>query len=172
VSKNHDGCVRSYIHTSAAWYGGANVLRDGVEDEVMIGMYDPDGGTTGEFAVRWYKLSGKLTPKLEAYDDAWSALLQFQDVLAMMAELDGEDPSPAEFCRILEDAGVKDTTERESPYDKPKTSVQDQLVDALNAARSQVRLMANGLGKSASSAADASATLTKIDAALAAAETK
>lgn len=113
----HNGMIRGFYHLSEAWYADANLKnrRDGLIDEVMIGFYGPDGdqGTSGEFAVRWKMIGGKLTPKLEVYNDAWEALTHFYDLLAEMAS-DPENPTPAEFCELLKRLGLKDLTPRES----------------------------------------------------------
>ena len=110
--KKHDECKRGFTHLSAAWYGKA-CLADGEKvDEVMIGFYHPKGGTTGEFAIRWTHLGGKITPRLEAFDDAWHALYEFRDVLAKLAEHDSEDLPPADICALLVSCGVEDMTQR------------------------------------------------------------
>lgn len=121
--KKHDGCKRGFIHLSAAWYGKA-CLADGEEvDEVMIGFYHPKGGTTGEFAIRWTHLGGKITPRLEAFDDSWHALYEFRDVLAKLAEHDSQDPTPEVICALLVECGVKDMTQR---TERSKVVVQGQ----------------------------------------------
>jgi hypothetical protein len=108
--KDHSGCERGFHHVSKAWYG-ATALRDAVEaDEVMVGFYHPEGGTTGEFGVRWIPLDGDIVPKLEVFDDAWHALYQFQDLLKALAETDKENITPTQFCELLLSIGIKDLT--------------------------------------------------------------
>ena len=86
----HEGDVRQFRWLSQAWYGEANLGRQRrLVDEIMIGMYSPEGGTSGEFAIRWTDLGGKPVPMLCAFDDSWSALQHFGDVLAKLAEVDG-----------------------------------------------------------------------------------
>jgi hypothetical protein len=79
-------------------------------DDFMIGMYG--SGTTGEFSVVWTELGGKLTPQLRAYDDSWSALAKFRDLLDAMAEVDDQDITPAQFYEICMRLGIKDLTPR------------------------------------------------------------
>ena len=120
----HDGCERRYYHPSRAWYGEAHLRDADYVDEIMIGFYgiDPDGGTTGEFAIRWMKLGGKVTPFLCVYDDAWNTLWECRDVLERLAQIDGQDVEPDVIRQILEECGIRDATETESPYPtKPKT---------------------------------------------------
>ncbi len=120
----HDGLIRGFYHLAEAWYADANLKNryDGLIDEVMIGLYGPDGdqGTSGEFVVKWEHLGGKLTPRLCVYDDGWDALSHFSDLLAEMAKLDSESPSPLEFCELLKRVGIKDLTPRVSPVKEKK----------------------------------------------------
>ncbi len=113
--KDHEGDLKQYILTSETYYHWA---RDkGEVDEVMFGFYSPEGGTSGEMAVRWHQLeNGKPpVPRLECFNDGWHALYQFQNVLAAMAEVDREDITPYEFCALLEHCGFIDKTERVNP---------------------------------------------------------
>ena len=120
----HEGMIRGFYHLSEAGYADANLTNryDGLIDEVTIGFYGPDGdqGTSGEFAVKWKLLGGKLTPQLCVYDEAWDALTHFSDLLAEMAKLDKISPSPAEFCELLKRLGIKDLTPRASSVKEKK----------------------------------------------------
>ena len=111
--KTHEECKRGFTHLSASWYGKACLGHDEYVDQVMIGFYHHEGGTTGEFAIRWMSLSGNVTPRLEAFDDAWHALYEFRDVLARLAEHDGEDMPPEDVCALLVECGVEDMTQRQ-----------------------------------------------------------
>ncbi len=115
-SGKHEGCKRQFIQTGRAWYAESSLKNSGVTEEVMIGMYHPEGGTTGEFAVRWSELGGKNVPMLCVFDDAWDAILMFRDVLEAMASVDGQNVTPEVFCQLLVRCGVEDATPTESPY--------------------------------------------------------
>lgn len=118
-SKNkHEGCFRAFIILSEAYYGNAVRWHNTSIDEILIGMYDPKGGTTGEFFVRWVDVNGP-TPRLEAFNDSWSALQQFTDLLEWMATVDGQRVSPQEFAEKLRQLGIKDETVRINPYTPP-----------------------------------------------------
>jgi len=108
--KDHTGCKRGFTQLSKAWYGPANLERSTNVDEMSIGFYHPEGGTTGEFQIVWEELAGKITPRLMAYDDGWNALFNFGDMLESMADIDGEDISPDEFCKLLESLGIENMT--------------------------------------------------------------
>jgi hypothetical protein len=115
-SNKHKEMIRGFCHFNEAWWADANRKHrtDNFIDEIMLGFYGPDGnsGTTGEFGVRWTELAGKPTPRLEVFDDAWEALAHFSDLLGEMAKLNGTDPSPAKFCKLLKRLGIKDLTPR------------------------------------------------------------
>jgi hypothetical protein len=108
--KDHTDCKRGFTHTSAAWYGKAVLANCPEMDRVTMGFYHPEGGTTGEFAIEWLTVGGKVTPQLQAFNDGWSALHLFADVLAKLAERDSEDPTPNDVCAILLACGVEDMT--------------------------------------------------------------
>jgi hypothetical protein len=115
MDKTHDRCVRGFSIRSEAWYGKMPLDED-MLDEIMVGMYHPEGGTTGEFGVRWSMIGGEATPRLEVFNDAWSALVNFTDLLEWMASVDDQHVSPKEFSEALKRIGVKDLTERINPY--------------------------------------------------------
>ena len=108
--KDHSGCKRAFVNGPEAWY--AKAVNGIMEPSVNIGFYADEGGTTGEFAVRWHELSGRLAPRLEVFYDAWDALNHFKDVLDRLAEHDGEKITPKQLCDILLECGLEDITER------------------------------------------------------------
>ena len=109
MKRNHEGCIRGFYRCSKAWYADKN--RD---TEIAIGMYDPEGGTSGEFSVKWSELGSRIVMQLRAYDDSWSALACFADLLAGMANMDSDKISEPEFANFLTAIGVKDLT----PYNR------------------------------------------------------
>jgi hypothetical protein len=84
--RDHSESIRGFHFIPAAWY--ANQTADGQDRAVMIGMYHPEGGTSGEFAIREHGMNGSTTLRLEVFSDAWSALALFPDLLAALSELD------------------------------------------------------------------------------------
>ena len=103
-----------YVH-SESFYAKAAPLRRGVE-EIMIGVSADDGGTYGEFALRWFDLGGKPVPKLEAFEDSWEVLFdQCGDFLAWLREQADLCPTPAETKAALLKMGYRDTTSRADP---------------------------------------------------------
>ena len=111
--RNHKGDIRGFIHSGSAWY--ASSMPGPEKDSISIGMYAPDGGTSGEFMIDWVELNGKFVPQLAAFDDAWSALENFTDMLKEMAKLDSKGVTPQKFCEMLKSIGIEDLTERVRP---------------------------------------------------------
>jgi hypothetical protein len=115
--KEHEGCVKAFHWTGKAYYGrDGRTFTDGSLDEIMIGMYAPEGGTSGEFGIRWYELGGKVTPQLRVWDDAFDVLGRFQDLLSFLAEHDSEGVSASTVAVFLRNAGYQDMTAYDSPY--------------------------------------------------------
>lgn len=112
MKRDHTGAVRAFSILSQAWYGAANLRSADYTDQISIGMYHLEGGTSGEFTVQWIPLLGRPFAQLQVFDDAWDALHQFQDVLAKMAERDKENITPEEFAELLLSCGVVDQTKR------------------------------------------------------------
>ena len=115
MSNDHEGDCRAFTHHNEAWY--KRELGNGATDEITIGFYCPDGGTSGEFTIRWHILQGEPCPRLEAFEDSWDSLWNFKDLLEKMAEMDESNPTPAEMVEVLLGLGIKDETPRKSPYD-------------------------------------------------------
>ena len=111
-NRNHNETKRGFYITNESWYFSPSLLNPDENFEILIGMFDEDGSATGEFKVVWVDISGKSTPKLEAFNDSWSALLEFPDVLQFMKDVDSERVSPREFALKLVSFGVSDLTKR------------------------------------------------------------
>lgn len=123
MSKDHTGHIKQYTILSEAYYAEANLQSAPYPDtkpylhkvdNVEFGFYFPDGGTSGEMSMNWYRFErgGSLAPCLEVFNDAWHSLAQFRDVLDALAEVDGQDITPHEFCAILDRCGFVDATLR------------------------------------------------------------
>ena len=82
----------------------------------MFGLYGIDGSTSGEMCVRWKELGGKIVPQLQVFDDGWSALASFPDLILELGDLDNQNITPKEFCALLKGLGFKDLTARVNPY--------------------------------------------------------
>ena len=106
----HDGCRRGFHWLSKAWYAEATLRGSETIDEIMLGFYASEGGTTGEMCIRWEDCAGKSTPRLIVFNDAWDALACFRDVIEALADLDSTDPPPEEIALLLLECGFADLT--------------------------------------------------------------
>ena len=86
--RDHTGGFRGFHFTPAAWYAKTLGKEVAGDRDVMIGIYYPEGGSSGEFAIREVSLGAHVALRLEVFDDAWSALALFPDLLALLAEHD------------------------------------------------------------------------------------
>ena len=110
---NHEGCIRGYHRSSKAWYAEALGKK---RIAVNFGMFHPEGGTSGEMSIEWVDLNGKQIPRLKCFEDAWSALALFTDLIQEMGKVDNMEIQEKEFCNMLDSCGFKDLTEYEDPY--------------------------------------------------------
>ena len=117
----HGGDERQFVLASECWHSKTTLatLGDDVKDEITLSLSSPDGGTSGEFNIRWEMVGGHWTPKINAYCDSWSVLREFSDVFEALADFDtgnfSKDPSPKQVCEALLKLGFRDATPRKRP---------------------------------------------------------
>ena len=112
MSRDHEGCSRGFIWHSQAWYAKSSPLNENVTDELNIGFYHPEGGTSGEFCIQWEELSGKVVARLMAFDDSWSALAKMPELIEYMESVDDLNIPISEFVDKLLNLGFTDNTAR------------------------------------------------------------
>lgn len=106
--------IRGYHVSNRAYY--KEVVKG---DRMMIGLYDSkDGGTTGEFEIKWVELQGKQCPKICMFEDSWKLLKEFSDLFSELAKVDSEAPTQDEMIAILNACKFKDLTAYEYPKRK------------------------------------------------------
>lgn len=118
------GYVYGFYNLRQSWHGklaarGERTPVGGVVDELMIGLYSPEGARS-EFAVRWRNFNPP-SPRLEAWHDSWKVLADMPELIKLMgAKGDCRDSGPTcdEFAQVLLDLGFKDLTERRKPRQK------------------------------------------------------
>lgn len=122
MKRDHSRMIRGFYWASRAWYAKANGL--GLENEqIVLGMYSSNGPreTSGEMMIEWIEIQkGKKSPQLQAFDDSWSALAMFADLIGVLGEMDNEDPSPEKIIEILKGCGFQDLTQYEDCPQKGK----------------------------------------------------
>lgn len=121
--QDHEGCRRAFTWSTKTWYH-----LDEYGDEVVFGMYAPEGGTSGEMVMRWQGIGGRAVPQLRVFDEAWSALSTFGDLLNELAKVDGLKITQEEFVEILLRCGFVDDTKYKSPYAKWEASLRAELM--------------------------------------------
>lgn len=134
--KDHSGCVRGFVWSSRAWYAESVKCQNAIH----FGMYAREGGTSGEMTMRWHDLGGKSVPRLEVFDDGWSALFLFQNLLEKLAEYDNKTISQEQFVEILKTCGFEDLTEYKNPYGK---TTRELIMSDLALAEARVRELRN-----------------------------
>lgn len=108
--------MKGFTVFTEAWWAESQRPQEGAAEEIMVGDYDPDGGTTGEFAVRWYNLQGRLTPRVEMFHDSWQLFREWPEFFDALAHISYFSAQPEYFRVWLEAQGFKDMTPRENPY--------------------------------------------------------
>jgi hypothetical protein len=98
---------RGFHWHDKAWYAQYGANRG---PEIGLGLYDDEGGTSGEMTIRWHAGIGA---RLEAFSDSWETLATFGDLLQALANLN--DPSQEEIVEVLKACGFEDMTH----YNKP-----------------------------------------------------
>lgn len=114
--RDHTGDIRCYYRSTKAYYA-KNIPNENLH--VMFGMYHPEGGSSGEMKIEWVDIGSKKTPQLQVFDDAWSALGLFPDLIKKLSKADSQDINDDEFCAILDRLGFKDIT----PYENPNKEI-------------------------------------------------
>lgn len=107
--------VRGYYNFMGCYYAASIVKAmehaGGEPDYVMVGKYFREGGTEGEF--RFVEDSQTGSVKLEVFADGLRALLEFNDVVAAVAERTAHGRlSIPELCKLMDSMGVADLTDR------------------------------------------------------------
>ncbi len=120
---------KKVFYCSNLAYYAKSIGRDEVV-ETMVGLFDADGGTHGEFAIRWANIGDNTVPQLQAYDDSWAALSEMPELIKVLAENDNKNLSQGEINSLLLSLGYEDTTSYTSPDGKDKEQI--EKVELLN----------------------------------------
>lgn len=121
----HEGMIRGYHRSHLAWYAKANNIT---EPEILFGLFDPEeGGTTGGMVMEWVNIGGESVANLNVFEDAWSTLSLFTDLIQRMGEVDNQLIQEPEFCKMLDECGFIDMTEYTNPRET-QTSNEEETV--------------------------------------------
>ena len=109
--KGYGEYTRGFVWSSKAWYHQLTAI----EEEIWFGLYHPEGKTSGEMCMVWKELSEQRVPQLQVYDDAWSTLPRFADLLEKMGEMDKKHITQEQFIEMLTSCGFEDQTQYTRP---------------------------------------------------------
>lgn len=80
------------------------------KEEIHIGYYCLEGGTTGEFSLGWSEIDGNLKMKATVFSDGYNAFSEFLVVFNDFT--DTPNPTPEIVLMALKKHGAKDFTKR------------------------------------------------------------
>jgi|GEM_PF-698941 len=120
---------RQFIIVSQAWYAASALPYGHVFEEINLLLREPEPGNASvEFLLNWHDLSNSGrqpsaryrtagVPRLEAFSEAWPALLTCQDLLRGLSDLTRGDrfPTAAEVTLLLLQLHWQDVTDRTAP---------------------------------------------------------
>jgi len=92
-------------------------------------MYNYERETSGEMTMMWINLNNRQVPQLTAFDDSWSALALFGDLIQKMGEVDDECITQEQFVEMLLSCGFEDKTQYKSPYEPKETALRKELAE-------------------------------------------
>lgn len=108
---------RSYsdlgLYSSIGGYHGPSSKS---QREISFALHSPGGGVKGEIIMVWTELGGKQVPQLQSYDDSWTVLACFTDVIEKLSEYDNCNISPEKFMEILDSLGFINTNSYHGGY--------------------------------------------------------
>jgi hypothetical protein len=81
----------------------------GEADNVIFGVFYPDGGCDAEMSMTWHILKDEEVPRLEVFSDAFE-LLKTEKILRLIADFT-EEMTPDIFSQLLIDHGFKDMSD-------------------------------------------------------------
>lgn len=102
--------MKGFYRSSQAYYHSPDMCRNGVKCDIMVGDYVPGGGTTGEFAIEWVELCGRVIPQLRAWHDSWKVLSSMPELLNVLANTSTECVSEEMMYVFLLGLGYEDLT--------------------------------------------------------------
>lgn len=105
-----DGRWEFYDSWAAFPLSKTHETEPNVIGEFGVGFCTPDGGTAGEFAIRFFLLDG-VAARLEAFGDSWKVLAE-SGLVDALAALDGQPQGPDEVRALLLGLGYEDKTAR------------------------------------------------------------
>jgi hypothetical protein len=108
TGEDFSGYHRRYVHMKGELGGKTSNLVG----RVMFGYRDnKSGGVPGEISMNWQVLDHEIVPFLKCWNDGWSSLASFPEVIAWLGERNDENITPQQFCQFLQSCGFVDETD-------------------------------------------------------------
>jgi hypothetical protein len=108
--------VKGFIHAAESWHAKTTLPYGRVVDDVMIGLYDTNGGCEYEFKIAWERLCNSNTPKIEVYGEAWQGMMINHKDLLEFLHMSDNSLTPDQLIEFLKAKDYVDLTERVGPY--------------------------------------------------------
>ena len=99
---------RTFIQLSKAWYGKAASLPNTL-DQISLKVE----GANGEVTIEWVSTGENWAPQIRAFNDSWTELLQFTDLLEALAKHNGRYQTPDQVAELIEGLGITNITPTE-----------------------------------------------------------
>lgn len=110
--KNIKDFKRGFVSFSRSWYSEHLPTRIGEIDSITIEVDELDGDIWGEFEILWVSIgNGEIASKISIFDGCWNAFFHCTDLIEKMKEIDGQNISSNDFCKMLVELGFEDLTE-------------------------------------------------------------
>lgn len=113
--KNIKDFKRGFVSLSRSWFGECCPTEKGVIDAITIEVDELDGDIWGEFEINWMLIGkGESVARISIFDGCWDAFFHCTDLIEKMKEIDGQNISPDDFCKMLVELGFEDLTKSTS----------------------------------------------------------
>lgn len=105
------GTERTY-HVASEFIAARRWVADrepDLVDEILLGYFNPTTGASMDGGIQFLVVGGKVTPRLELFEDSWAALAELPELVAALAALDekrlGRLPTIGDVLTMLDRLG-------------------------------------------------------------------
>jgi hypothetical protein len=102
--------AKAYIHLAEHPQAADVIASSDFEDQIEILVGDDENGAT-TCTVTWYRVGGRLRPRVEVFDEDWGTFADAADVFEMLGDSGGSAIQSAEFCKMLDVLGYENITQ-------------------------------------------------------------
>ncbi len=106
--------VKGFHWGTRAYYHMPQNQKPDYIDDLSLGIYHSEGGTSGEFTIEWITLDRNVASRLKAFDDSWHVMPLMPELFTLMAQVSSDSSTPAysteDFTKRLLEKGWRDLT--------------------------------------------------------------